>query len=74
MTPNLFPSRVINYSNPNLTSFSTQMQVHIPHVTWYAQQVRESKIDHTNAAFSVARNRKNVIVQWVGTKTHLVLF
>ena len=37
------------YSHPNLTSFSIKIQIHIPHVTWSAQEERESKIDHTNA-------------------------
>ena len=32
-------------------SFCTQKQIHIPHVTWSAQDVRESKIDHTNAIY-----------------------
>ena len=39
------------YSHPNLTSFSTQIQIHIPHVIWSAQEMHELKIDQTNAIY-----------------------
>ena len=42
------------------------MQIRIPHVLWPAQEVREWKIDHTNAIYlhSVEPEVRNKAVGW----------
>ena len=51
------------YNNPNLTSFNTQIQIHI---IWSDQEVRESKIDHTNAIYlqSAEPEAHNSALSW----------
>ena len=41
------------YSHPNLTFFSTQIQIAYisPHIIWSAQEVHVLKIDHANAIY-----------------------
>ena len=53
-------------SHPNVTSFSTQIRIHIPHVTWSGQEVRESRIDHTNANYphNAEPEERNSEVDW----------
>ena len=56
------------YSHTNLTSFSTQIQIqiHITHVMWSAQEVHKSKTDHTNAIYLLIAEPKarNSAVGW----------
>ena len=47
-------------------AFSTQIQMHITHVTWSAQELRESKIDHTNAIYPPSAESESRELQWVG--------
>ena len=35
------------YSHPNLNFLQCTIQIPVPHVTWFAQAVHDSKIDHT---------------------------
>ena len=49
-------------------AFITQIQIHITHVTWSTQEVRESKIDYTNATYPrcaelQARNMQQVDIR-----------
>ena len=56
----------ITYSHHNLTFFSIKMLIYIPHETWSAQVVRESKIDHTNAIYphSTEPKVRNSAISW----------
>ena len=55
----------LHIQSHNLISFSTQIQIHIPQVTWSAQELHE-----TNAIYRVAWNPKHVQMQWVSLKIH----
>ena len=41
-----------------------------PHVTWFAQEVHESKQTKLIPSICIAWNLKHIIVQWAGIKTH----
>ena len=59
------------YSHTNLNFLQYTIQILVPHVMWSPQAVHELKIDHTKRHLSALRgNRKHVIVQWVGIRTH----
>ena len=72
LTTQLHYTNSYTYSHPNLNFLQYSIQIHIPHVMWSAQAVRDSKIDHTHRHPSIrpARNSKRVIVQWVGIGTY----
>ena len=73
ISPFSFPSS--SSSSTNLTSFITQIQIHIPHKTWPAQEVHESKIDHTNVIYQHnAEPEAHKSAEWVGIKTHTHIF
>ena len=46
-----YTTKTITHSHNNLTSFSAQLQINIPPITWSVQEVRESKIGHINAIY-----------------------
>ena len=62
------------HSHPNPSSFNTQIQIHIPHVTLSPKVVRELKIDHTNAIYPpcMEPEARNSAVGWHwNTHTHV---
>ena len=47
------------YSHPNLNFLQYTIQILFPHVTWSAQAVRNSKIDHTQCHLSALRGTQS---------------
>ena len=47
------------YSHPNLNFLQYTIQIHVPHVTWSAQAVRELKMDHTQCHPSALRGTRS---------------
>ena len=46
------------------------IQILVTYVMWSAQALRELKIEHSTPSIRLARNPKQVIVQWVGIGTN----
>ena len=85
VSPSPFPSssshtthlhyKINLYIHSTLTSLLSvyNYKIHISHVTWSAQEVRESKIDHTNTIFLHGTKPKahNSSIGWqYNTHTH----
>ena len=56
------------------TAFSTQIQIRIPHATWSAQDVHESKTGHTNAIYPHCAEYEPCKMQWfcIKQQTHIL--
>ena len=66
----IYTAKQLLYSHPNLTClyYTTTDTLLITHLTWFAQEVRESKIDNINAICPHSVEPDAGKVQWVGIR------